>query len=388
MGHPRRIAVVTGSRAEYGLLYWLLRDIQESPDLELQIVATGMHLAPQFGMTVDRIVSDGFPVTERVEMLLASDTAGGVAKSMSLGLAGMSDALERLKPDLIVVLGDRFEIMVAVQAAMVQGVPIVHIAGGDVTEGAFDEAIRHAISKMSHIHLATNEQSARRLRQMGEEAWRVHMVGSPGLDHLRRSRLLSREALEESLGAQLGDRNALVTFHPVTLDEDHGVAQVGALLDALADLQGMTIWITRPNADPGGSGITRQIDAWADGRDRVRVYTSLGQERYLSLMSMVDVVVGNSSSGLYEAPSFGVPTVDIGDRQGGRLAADSVVRCEPTREAIGAAVRAAVQMDCSCVVNPYGDGRTAGRIVKILMTAPDRRTLLHKRFIELGEVSA
>lgn len=381
MSERRKIAVVTGSRAEYGLLYWILRDLADHPAVELQLIVTGMHLAPEFGLTVREIERDGLPIAARVEMLLSGDTPGSTAKSMALGLMGMSDALARLAPDLMLVLGDRFEIMAAAQAAMLHNIPIAHIAGGDTTEGAFDESIRHAITKMSHLHLVTTESSAARVRQMGEDPAHIHVVGSPGLDHLRRRPLLDRAALAESLGAPLGRRNLLITFHPVTLEAGEGRRQQQELLSVLGALDQETVcWFTLPNADTGGRTLAADLQAWAVGRSNVRVSASLGQLRYLSLMAVVDAVVGNSSSGLYEAPSFRLPTVNIGDRQRGRLAATSVVHCEPDAESIAAALDRAWTLDCADVVNPYGDGHSAGRIVHALLDLELGESLLKKQF--------
>jgi UDP-hydrolysing UDP-N-acetyl-D-glucosamine 2-epimerase len=378
----RRICVVTGSRAEYGLLYWVLRDLQAEPGVELQLVVTGMHLAPEFGLTVRQIEADGFDIALRVPMLLASDDAGGVAKSIGLGVIGLSDALQVLTPDIVLVLGDRFEILAAAQACLVHKVPLAHIAGGDVTEGAYDESMRHAITKMAQLHFVTNEDAAHRVRQMGEDPQRVHVVGSPGLDHLKRQRLLDRAALEQALGDTLGERNLLVTFHPVTLADDDGLGEFDELLAALADTgPGTTIWCSRPNADSGGRALAARLNAWADELgSRVRVHTSLGQLRYLSLMAQVDAVVGNSSSGLYEAPSFGVPTLNIGERQRGRLAASSVLHCAAERQAITAGLERALALDCRGVVNPYGDGHSAARIVAALRSLPERSVLLRKPF--------
>jgi UDP-hydrolysing UDP-N-acetyl-D-glucosamine 2-epimerase len=377
-----RICVITGSRADYGLLYWVLHDLRAEPDLELQLVVTGMHLSPEFGLTVNEIEKDGFPIARRVEMLISSDTPGGVAKSLGLGVIGMSDALEQLRPEVALVLGDRFEILAAVEACLIHNIPVAHIAGGDTTEGAFDESIRHAITKMAHIHFVTNELSARRVRQMGEDPTRIHVVGSPGLDHLRRLQLLQRTALEEKLGARLRDRNLLVTFHPVTLEADDNKRQIGELLAALETFDSDTgLWFTRPNADNGGHAISASLDAWAAQHPgRSHVYTSLGQLRYLSLLSQVDAVVGNSSSGLYEAPSFAVPTVNIGDRQRGRLAPASVLHCAPERGAIKQAITQALALDCREIANPYGDGYAAGRILSILRDLPPAGELLKKHF--------
>jgi UDP-hydrolysing UDP-N-acetyl-D-glucosamine 2-epimerase len=378
---------VTGSRAEYGLLYWVLRELRDDPAFALQLVVTGMHLAAEYGHTVDEIEKDGFAIARRVEMLVAGDSPAATARSIALGIVGMSDAIEQLAPEIVLVLGDRFEIFAAAQACLVHNVPLAHIAGGDTTEGAIDEAMRHAITKMAHVHFATNAGSARRLRQLGEDPARIHVVGSPGLDHLRRTPLLDRAALEEALDSRLGRRNVLVTFHPVTLDDDAGVAELDALLDALDALPAdTTLWCSRPNADTGGRAIAARLEAWAvSRRNRVRVFASLGQLRYLSLMAQADAVVGNSSSGLYEAPSFGVPTIDIGDRQRGRLAAASVIRTAATRDAIGAALaRAFATGRQTDVVNPYGDGDSARRITAVLRALPPPATLLKKTFHTFG----
>jgi len=381
MSRPRKIAVVTGSRAEYGLLYWVLQDLQQAKDFELQLIVTGMHLAPEFDMTVKVIEQDGLPIARKVEMLLSGDSAGSVAKSMALGLIGFSDALEQLAPDVLLVLGDRFEIFAAAQAAMLHNIPIAHIAGGDTTEGAFDEAIRHAISKMSHLHLVTHEQSAQRVRQMGENPAHIHVVGNPGLDNLHRLKLLDKPALEAALGAPLGTKNLLITFHPVTLEPGEERRQQQELLKALAQLPSDThCWFTLPNADSGGRALAADLRQWAAGRANAHIFASLGQLRYLSLMALADMVIGNSSSGLYEAPSFKKPTVNIGDRQRGRLAAISVIHCEPSAASIKAALSRGWTLDCSAVVNPYGDGHSTSRIMQALRELPISAELLKKRF--------
>lgn len=385
MSAPRRICVVTGGRADYGLLQWVMHDIRAAGDLALQLVVTGSHLEAAFGMTVDQIEADGFHIDARVPLGLEGDGPGDTVRAMARCLTGVSEALEALHPDIVLVLGDRYEILSAAQAALIHGVPVAHIAGGDTTEGAFDEGIRHALTKLAHIHLATNETSAARIRQMGEAPDRIHVVGSPGLDQLRRMPLLDRDALEAALGASLGGRNILVTFHPVTLTPDRGLGEFEALLTALDALPGDVVkWITRPNADPGHGAIGAALDDWAKDRPDVRVFASLGQLRYLSLMAQVDAVVGNSSSGLYEAPSLGLPTVDIGDRQKGRLAAASVIHSAAEAPAIRDAIQTAFALDCAGVVNPYGDGFSAGRIVRVLQDAPPRAVLLAKSFHEVG----
>lgn len=382
----RRICVITGSRAEYGLLFWLLNDLRADTDFDLQLIVTGMHLAPEFGNTVREIENDGFAISRRVEMLLSGDTPAAVAKSVGLGVIGMSDALEVLRPDIVVILGDRFEIFAAAQASLIHNIPIAHIAGGDTTEGAIDEAMRHAITKMAHVHFVTNEHSAGRVRQLGENPERVFNVGSPGLDHLRRRSLLDRTALEEFLNAPLGDRNLLITFHPVTLHSDHGAAEFDELLAALERLDpSVTLWFTRPNADAGGRAMASALTSWvAAHRERAHVHASLGQLPYLSLMAQADAVVGNSSSGLYEAPSLGVATVDVGDRQRGRLAASSVLHCAAQRGAIRQAIDRAMTLNCRDTVNPYGDGRSSGRILDVLRSLPSRAELLGKSFHTTG----
>jgi UDP-N-acetylglucosamine 2-epimerase (non-hydrolysing)/GDP/UDP-N,N'-diacetylbacillosamine 2-epimerase (hydrolysing) len=378
----RRVCVITGSRAEYGLLFWLLNDLRDDADFEPQLVVTGMHLAPEFGNTVREIESDGFIISRRVEMLLSGDTPGAMAKSIGLGVIGMSDALEQLRPDIVVMLGDRFEIFAAAQACLVHNIPVAHIAGGDTTEGAIDEAMRHAITKMANVHFVTNELSARRVRQLGEDPRRIFNVGSPGLDHLRRRPLLDRKALEAALEARLGERNLLITFHPLTLARDYGAAEFDELLAALEHLNpAIGLWFTEPNADAGGRAIASTLRSWVAANEaRAHVYASLGQLRYLSLMAQANAVVGNSSSGLYEAPSLGVASVDIGERQRGRLAATSVLHCAGERGAIGEAIARAMLFDSRETVNPYGDGRSTGRIIDVLRSLPASAGLLRKSF--------
>ena len=386
MASRRRICVVTGSRAEYGLLYWLIRDLHDDPEIELQLIATGMHLSPEFGLTYRAIEKDGFCIDERVEMLVSSDTPTGVAKSIGLGVMGFADAFARLAPDIIVVLGDRFEILAAAQAALVAGIPIAHIAGGDTTEGSYDEAIRHSITKMAHLHFVTNEVAAQRVRQMGEEPARVHNFGSPGIDGIRQMKLLGREDLARDLDCEFAARNLLITFHPVTLEPGASEKQFAALLGALDALgPDVGLFFTMPNADTGGRRLTAMVHEYVASRPCARAYVSLGQARYLSLMAQVDAVVGNSSSGLYETPSLKKPTVNIGDRQTGRLAAASVIHCEPEADAILSAIKAAFVLDCSHTVSPYGDGHASERIAAVLKSIPDPRPLLRKRFRILRE---
>jgi UDP-hydrolysing UDP-N-acetyl-D-glucosamine 2-epimerase len=379
-GNQKKICVVTGSRAEYGLLYGIMKKIQEDEDLLLQLVVTGMHLSPEFGLTYREIEKDGFPIAEKVEMLLSSDTPAGIGKSVGLGVIGFADALDRLDPDLLILLGDRFEILAAAQAALFARIPVAHIAGGDTTEGAFDEAIRHSITKMSHLHFPTNEQAVKRILQLGEHPDYIYNFGSPGIDYIKHLTLLTREELEDALGVRFLDKNILVTFHPVTL-EASSPAQFGQLLEALTFFEPHRgIFITKANADTEGRIINNMADELAARKANVHTFTSLGQLRYLSLISEVDVVVGNSSSGLYEVPTFKKPTINIGDRQKGRLAASSVIHCRPVTEDIIAAIQMADTLDCSQVQNPYGEGNSAARIVATIKKISDLRNLLKKHF--------
>lgn len=379
----RTVMVVTGSRADYGLLYWVMKAIQADPALELQVAVTGMHLSSEFGMTVSAIEADGFPIAVRVDALLSGDSDASVAKSIGLGVIGFADVFARLRPDFALLLGDRFEILAAAQAALVAKIPIAHIAGGDVTEGAFDDAIRHSITKMAHLHFVTNAAAEKRVRQLGEDPQHVLNVGSPGLNALRHAALLPREALQSRLGFQFRQRNLLVTFHPATLEAAEPEQQLAELLLALDRLgDGFGIAFTKANADPQGRAINRMLEAHVAARPGCRLYDALGQQVYLSLMQEVDAVVGNSSSGLYEAPSLRKPAVNIGTRQKGRLRAASVIDCAPRAADIESAIRAALSLDCSKVRNPYGDGKSAARIVAALKSIPEPRALLQKRFVD------
>lgn len=383
----RRICIVTGTRAEYGLLRGVIQGLFEAPDCALQIVATGAHLSPEFGLTYREIEADGHAIDERVEILLSSDTPVGTAKAMGLGLIGFADAFARLRPDLIVVLGDRFEILAAAAAALVARIPIAHIHGGEVTEGAVDEAIRHAVTKMAHLHFVAAAPYRERVIQLGEAPENVVLVGGLGIDAIKQLDLLDRPALEQALDFRLGERNLLVTFHPPTLDADEAGAQMRTLLDALDTLNRDTHLIfTLPNADAGSRELRVMVEDFVAGRDNARAFVSLGQHRYLSCMRLVDGVVGNSSSGIIEAPSFGVGTIDIGDRQRGRLRASSVIDCLPRRDAIKAALdrlfSAQFRAGLAETVNPYGTGGAADAIVAMLRHRP-LEGLLKKRFHDL-----
>lgn len=383
----RKVCVVTGTRAEFGLLRWLMEEINQHAQLELQVAVTGMHLSPEFGSTYQEIEAAGFAIDAKVEMLLSADSDTAVTKSMGLGVIGFADAYERLQPDIVVVLGDRFEIFAATSAALIAGIPIAHLHGGETTEGAFDEAIRHSITKMSHLHFVAAEAYKNRVVQLGESPERVFNVGGMGIDAIKRIRLLDREALEESMDFRFGDKNLLITFHPVTLEsEDSSTEQMQALLDAVAELDDTHLIFTMPNADTGGRQLTRVVREFVDGRDNASVYSSLGQLRYFSCLAQVDGVIGNSSSGLLEAPAFQIGTVNIGDRQKGRLKAKSVIDCEPSKAAISGAINKLYspqfKNSLQVVSNPYGNGGASKSIVKVLAEHP-LDGLLKKSFYNL-----
>ncbi|MDR1917345.1 MAG: UDP-N-acetylglucosamine 2-epimerase [Synergistaceae bacterium] len=369
----RKVCVVTGTRAEYGLLYWLIRDLESAQDFDLQLMATGMHLSPEFGLTYKVIESDGFAIDARVESLLSSDTPVGIAKSTGLGLIGFADAFGRLAPDIVVVLGDRYEILAAAFAAYIARIPIAHIGGGEVTEGAVDEAIRHMITKMSSLHIVANETYRRRVIQLGEDPESVHVGKNATLEYLDRASSLSREELEASLGFKLGRVNFLVTYHPATLGEDAS-AGCTELLAALDLFQEAKIVFTYPNSDTDGRVIIGMIEKFVERNiDRAAAFVSLGGARYLGCLAHFDVVIGNSSSGLIEAPTFRIPTVNIGERQRGRLRAASVIDCRPERSDIANAVSRALSPEFAEVtrsaVNPYCDARAPKSAIDILRGA-------------------
>jgi GDP/UDP-N,N'-diacetylbacillosamine 2-epimerase (hydrolysing) len=381
----RKICVITGTRAEYGLLRWVMQGIKDDTELTLQVIATGMHLSPEFGLTYREIEQDGFRIDRKVEMLTSSDTSVGIAKSMGLGLIGFADALNELKPDLIVVLGDRFEIFSAAAAALVARIPVAHLHGGEATEGLIDEAIRHSITKMSHLHFVAAEEYRQRVIQLGEQPERVFLVGGLGIDNIKRLKLLDRSELEASLGFKLGQKNLLITFHPVTLEKATATEQMAELLSALAELQDTQLIFTLPNADTDGRELIRMVEKFVAQHSNACAYTSLGQLRYLSCIAHVDGVVGNSSSGLAEVPSFKKGTVNIGDRQRGRLQAGSVLNCEPTRQSIATVLErlygADFQAGLNKVVNPYGEGGASDKIIAVIKSVA-LDDILKKRFYD------
>lgn len=381
----RSVCVVTGTRAEYGLLRWVMEDIRSSADLVLRVVATGMHLSPEFGMTVEAMEADGFAVDHRVEMLINSDTPSAVTKSMGLGLIGFADVFRDLEPDIIVILGDRFEALAAATAATVAQIPIAHLHGGEVTEGVIDEAFRHSITKMAHLHFVAAAPYRNRVLQLGEEQNRVFVVGGLGLDNLERLELMNRPELADSLGFRFRERNLLVTFHPVTREPLESSEQFSELLLALDCLDDTGLIFTLPNADVGGRGLATMARKFTNDRSSATVFESLGQVRYLSCLREADGVVGNSSSGLLEAPSLGTGTVDIGSRQWGRLRAPSVISCAPDRDQIASAIDRLFSVEFRDVArkqeSPYGRAGASAQVVEILSSV-SLDGILRKRFVD------
>ena len=382
----RRIAVFTSTRAEYGLLRPLMREIVRRASLTLQVIASGTHLSPQHGMTCGEIETDEFAIDAKIEMLLSGDSVVASSKSAALAMMGTAEALDRLRPDVLVLLGDRYELLAAAQAAVLSRVPIAHVHGGETTEGAIDELIRHAVTKLAHLHFPAAEPYAQRLRQMGESHERIWTVGALALDNIAALNAVPREELEQDLGLELRSPSFLVTYHPVTTLEDSGLRAMQSLLNAFDDFDA-TVIVTGTNADPGASAIREVLERFASQRrGRVALVESLGARRYLSLMSQVDAVVGNSSSGLLEAPAMGVSTVDIGSRQRGRLRAPSVIHCSENADAIRDALARSLSKEQRELVGrretPYGRPGAARRIVDVLEVVPLKT--LDKPFVNLG----
>ena len=367
----KKIAVFTGTRAEYGLLFWLLKDIQTDPELQLQLLVSGMHLSPEFGETYQQIETDGFEIDEKIEILLSSDSSVGTAKSMGLGVLGFADALARLQPDVLVILGDRYEALAAAQTAMIMRIPIVHLHGGEITEGAYDDAIRHAITKLSYLHGTSTEEYRQRVIQLGEAPERVRNVGAIGLDHLKRATFMNLDELSASLEFKLTKPYFLVTYHPVTLGDEAPESTFQSLLDALDEYADHQVILTYPNADDGGRRIIPILEEYArTNPQRVLAIPSLGQVRYLSSVAQAAAVIGNSSSGIIEVPSFDVPTVNIGVRQKGRLAAKSVLNTQPNQQSISIAIKTAItrsyKQDNEIIHNPYGQGDTSRQVIEMI----------------------
>ncbi|MBT5935160.1 UDP-N-acetylglucosamine 2-epimerase [Sulfurimonas sp.] len=384
--NKRKVCVVTGTRAEYGLLYWLMKEIEADDELELQIIATGMHLSPEFGLTYKEIEKD-FRIDKKIEMLLSSDTSVGISKSMGLAQISFAEAYEELQPDILVVLGDRYEIFSAVSSAMIARIPIAHLHGGETTEGAFDESIRHSITKMSHLHFTATDEYKNRVIQLGEHPNSVYNVGGLGIDNIKKLKLLSREEFEKSIDFKLNKKNTIVTFHPVTLENSTVSVQFQNLLDAIDELEDTNIIFTKANSDTDGRVVNGMIDDYVRvNGDKSIAFTSLGQLRYLSALQYVDVMVGNSSSGLIEAPSFKIGTLNIGDRQKGRIMADSVINTKPDKQSIRNAFEKMYSQEfiktLQEVDNPYGNGGASKKIKNIIKNAK-LENILKKTFYNI-----
>lgn len=380
----RKIAVITGTRAEYGHLFHIIKGIHEDPELQLQLVVTSMHLSPEFGMTVKTIEQDGFPIAEKVEMLLSSDSDEAISTSMGLGVIGFAKAYSRLRPDIIVILGDRFEIHAAASAAVPFRIPVAHIHGGESTEGVMDELFRHSITKMSHLHFTANQTYADRIRQMGEQPENIFVTGTPGLDNINKLQLLNKDRLSAELGLPANKDWGMVTYHPVTLEKGSAEGQIKELLSALDNFPEVHWVFTFPNADTESRTIITHIKAYVKDREgRASVFISLGQLRYLSFLKAAAVMVGNSSSGIIEAPSFELPVINMGSRQDGRIRAENVIDVADFRKIdIINSIRKSLSKDfrdsLMGLKNPYGDGKASGRILEILKRTPlDRITRKH-----------
>ena len=382
----KKICVVTGTRAEYGLLTPLMKGIVENSHLELQLVVTGMHLSPEFGNTKELIQKDGFHINEEVEILLSSDTSIGISKSMGLALISFSEVFNRLKPDMIVLLGDRYEAFAVAAAASVAKIPIAHIHGGETTEGAFDEAFRHSITKMSWLHFTSTDEYRQRVIQLGENPKRVFNVGAIGIENIKNMPLLDEIELEKSLDIKIKHPLMLATFHPVTLEDSTSEHQFIQLLDALEKFKEGTIIFTKANSDTDGRIINKMIDEFVKQNPNHAVaYTSMGQLRYLSAMKIADIVIGNSSSGIIEAPSFNVPTINIGDRQKGRIQAESTINCEPFSSEIEKAIDKALKTKKLLnITNPYGDGEVSKKIVSVIEKSLKDGISLKKSFFDIS----
>jgi len=382
----RKVCIVTGSRAEYGLLYWLIKEVEADKNLKLQLIATGMHLSSEFGLTYKEIEKD-FKIDKKIDMHLSSDTTVGISRSMGIAQKSFSEAYNQLKPDIIVVLGDRYEIFSAASAAMVSRIPIAHIHGGEATEGSIDEAIRHCITKMSHLHFTAAEEYSKRVIQLGEHPSKVFKVGGMGIENIKRLKLLSKENLEKKIDFKLNIKNILISFHPVTLEKDTSKKQFLEILEAIDDLKDTNIILTKTNSDMDGKIINSMIDKYvAKNKDKSISITSMGQLNFLSALQHIDFIIGNSSSGLLEAPTFKIGTINIGDRQKGRIKAKSVIDCSPNKKSIKDAIKKVYSTEfqnlLKNVKNPYGDGCPSQTIVKILNSV-SLDDLLKKSFFNI-----
>lgn len=384
----KKICVVTATRAEYGLLKPVINKIYHLTLVELRLVVTGMHLSPEFGLTYKEIERDGYPIDRKIEMLMSSDTSVGITKSMGVALIGFADYFRDRRPDIVVILGDRYEMLMVAVAAMMTGIPIAHLHGGERTEGAVDEAIRHSISKMSYLHFTSAEEYRRRVIQLGEQPERVYNIGALGVENAKHINLLSKAELEQQIGFHFGTLTIMVTYHPVTLETFTAEEQFSAILAVMNKYKEISVIFTKANADADGRVINQMIDDYVmKNTGRCIGYASLGQVRYLSTLQYVDVVLGNSSSGLIEVPSFHIPTINIGDRQRGRTCAKSVIHCGSSADEIENALRLALSNDFRKklinMVNPYEKEGTSERIVDTICQALEQGIEIKKTFYDI-----
>lgn len=384
----KKVTVLTATRAEYGLLKPVILGLRQSGIVEVEVAVTGAHLSPEFGLTYREIEKDGIDIAVKIPILLSSDSPAGVSKSMGLAMMGFADYFETSKPDMLVVLGDRYETLAVCCAAVNARIPIAHLHGGETTEGAVDEAYRHAITKMSCLHFTATEDYRKRVIQLGENPNRVFNVGAVGVENALTLRLLSKDELESSIGFDLDKPFACVTFHPVTLENNTAAEQTEELLNALDEFPDMKFIFTKANADTDGRVINKLIDDYVAKHSNAVAFTSLGVVRYLSTVKYAEMVIGNSSSGLVEVPSFHIPTVNIGDRQKGRIKADSVIDCRPVKDEIAEAIRLAQSSEfkesCAHVVNPYGGGNTREAIVKTILDTLENGIDIKKKFYDVS----
>lgn len=368
--YMKKISVLTATRAEYGLLSPVIKKLMKEPGLDVRVVVTGMHLSPEFGLTYREIEEDGVPIDRKIEMLLSADTPVAVTKSMGVAMIGFADYFSELKPDALLVLGDRYETLSVCMAAMNERIPIFHIHGGEITEGAIDDAIRHCITKLSYLHFTSTEVYRKRVIQLGEEPGRVFNVGALGVENAKNSGMLSREELETSIDWELGDKFAVLTFHPVTLEKNTAEEQITELLIALNNFPDINFIATKANSDTGGRIINEKLGKYASENKHLRCFDSLGMKRYLSAIKNAEFVIGNSSSGIIEAPAFGIPTINIGDRQKGRIRGRSIIDCIAERKSIICAINKALSSElketCRTEESPYGKGNTSDIIVSVL----------------------
>lgn len=383
-----KIAVVTATRAEFGLLQPIIQKLSACEEFDVRVAVTGAHLSPEFGLTYQEILEGGVRIDRRIEILLSSDSPVGISKSMGLAMISFAEYFEETKPDALMALGDRYETLAVCCAAMNGQIPIIHLYGGETTEGAVDEAIRHSITKMSYLHFTSTPAYAKRVIQLGEDPSRVFCVGAMGVENALSRPLLSKEELERSIGFALDREYAVLTFHPVTLEGESAGAQIRELFDALSEHPERNYVITKANADADGRIVNQMIDEYVRDNKNAAAFDSLGAVRYLSALKYAAFVIGNSSSGILEAPSFGIPTVNIGDRQRGRLCADSVIHCRPVRADISAAMDRAASEEfrklAARTVNPYGNGGTSDRIVATLREVfAAKRIDLKKKFYDI-----